>query len=112
MESIKNKQLESAEQDPPRLVVFINEEENAVANYVVGDNCQIFGQTLSVLDSVMLLIAVYYVFDLEYPTIYAQMLGIIQHWVVGDAYTEQKCTNFIKFSDMLSKLSDKPDTSQ
>jgi hypothetical protein len=52
---------------------------------VAGDNCQIFGQTLSVLDSIMLLIAIYYVFDLEYPAMYAQMLGIIQHWVVGDA---------------------------
>jgi hypothetical protein len=45
------------------------------------------------------LIAIYYVFDLEYTTMYAQMVGIIQHWVVGDAYTEQRCTNFIKFSD-------------
>jgi len=52
-----------------------------------------FGQTLLVLNSIMMLIAIYYVFDLEYPTMYAQMLGIIQHWVVGDAYTEQKCTN-------------------
>ena len=40
------------------------------------------------------------------------MLGIIQHWVVDDAYTEQKCTNFIKFADMLSKSSDKPDISE
>jgi hypothetical protein len=79
---------------------------------VVGDNCQIFGQTLSVLDSIMLLIAIYYVFDLEYPTMYAQMLGIIQHWVVDDAYTQQKCTNFITFADMLSKSSDKPDISE
>jgi hypothetical protein len=36
----------------------------AIPNYVVGDNCQMFGHTLSVLDSIMLLIAIYYVFDL------------------------------------------------
>ena len=64
------------------------------------------------LDSIMLLIAIYYVFELEYPTMYAQMLGIVQHWVVDDAYTEQKYTNFIKFADMLSKSSDKPDISE
>jgi hypothetical protein len=57
----------------------------------------------------MLLIAIYYVFDLEYPTMYVQMVGIIQHWVVGDAYTEQKWSNLIKYSDMLLKSSDKPD---
>jgi len=68
-----------------------------ILNYMVGDNCLMFGQTLSVLDIIMLLIAIYYVFDLEYPTTYAQMVGIIQHWVIGDAYTEQKCTFNICF---------------
>ena len=78
-----------------RNMTLILRSSPAIPKYVVDDNCQIFGQTLSVLDSIMLLIAIYYVFDLEYPTMYAQMVGIIQHWVVGDAYTEQKCTNFI-----------------
>jgi hypothetical protein len=60
----------------------------------------------------MLLIAIYYVFDLEYPTLYVHMVGIIQHWVVGDAYAEQKWSNSIKFPDMLSKSSDKPGISE
>ena len=89
-----------------RNMTLILSSSMAIPNYVVGDNCQMFGQTLSVLDSIMLLIAIYYVFDLEYTTMYAQMVGIIQHWVVGDAYTEQK------FSDMLSISSDKPDISE
>ena len=95
-----------------RNMTLILRSSLVIPNYVVGDNCQMFGQTLSVLNSIMLLIAIYYVFDLEYPTMYVQMVGIMQHWVVGDAYTEQKCTNFIKFSDMLSKSSDKPDISE
>jgi hypothetical protein len=95
-----------------RNMTLILRSSPAIPKYVVDDNCQIFGQTLSVLDSIMLLIAIYYVFDLEYPTMYAQMVGIIQHWVVVNAYTEQKCTNFIKFSDMLSISSDKPDISE
>jgi hypothetical protein len=92
-----------------RNMTLILSSSQAIPNYVVGDNCQMFGQTLSVLDSIMLLIAIYYVFDLEYPTMYVQMVGIIQHWVVGDAYTEQKWSNLIKYSDMLLKSSDKPD---
>ena len=95
-----------------RNMTLILRSSPAIPKYVVDDNCQIFGQTLSVLDSIMLLIAIYYVFDLEYPTMYAQMVGIIQHWVVGDAYTEQKWSNFIEFSDMLSISSDKPDISE
>jgi hypothetical protein len=92
-----------------RNMTLILSSSLAIPNYVVGDNCQMFGQTLSVLDSIILLIAIYYVFDLEYPTMYVQMVGIIQHWVVGDAYTEQKWSNLIKYSDMLLKSSDKPD---
>jgi hypothetical protein len=92
-----------------RNMTLILSSSLAIPNYVVGDNCQMFGQTLSVLDSIMLLIAIYYVFDLEYPTMFVQMVGIIQHWVVGDAYTEQKWSNLIKYSDMLLKSSDKPD---
>ena len=95
-----------------RNMTLILRSSLVIPNYVVGDNCQMFGQTLSVLDSIMLLIAIYYVFDLEYPTMYAQMVGIIQHWVVGDAYTKQKWSNFIQFSDMLSISSDKPDISE
>jgi hypothetical protein len=40
------------------------------------------------------------------------MVGIIQHWVVGDAYAKQKWSNFIQFSDMLSISSDIPDISE
>ena len=92
-----------------RNMTLILRSSLVIPNYVAGDNCLMFGQTLSVLNSIMLLIAIYYVFDLVYPTMYAQMLGIIQHWVVGDAYTEQKWSNLIKYSDMLLKSSDKPD---
>ena len=95
-----------------RNMTLILRSSLVIPNYVAGDNCQMFGQTLSVLDSIMLLIAIYYVFDLEYPTMYVHMVGIIQHWVVGDAYTEQKWSNFIEFSDMLSISSDKPDISE
>ena len=95
-----------------RNMTLILRSSLVISNYVVGDNCQMFGQTLSVLDSIMLLIAIYYVFDLEYPTMYVHMVGIIQHWVVGDAYAEQKWSNSIKFPDMLSKSSDKPGISE
>jgi hypothetical protein len=67
-----------------------------ISTHIIYLVLHVGGQTLSVLDSIMLLIAIYYVFDLEYPTRYAQMVGIIQHWVVGDAYTEQRCTNSVE----------------
>jgi len=64
---------------------------------------KILGQTLNVLDAAVLLMAVYYVFDLDYPEIYSQVLGMIQQWVIGDIYTQSKSSSWIKFSDLLSR---------
>lgn len=50
----------------------------------------------------MLNIGCYIVFDLEYPSIYGQFLGFLQHRVVGDIelFTQNKCTNWIIFSEL------------
>ncbi|XP_022238684.1 uncharacterized protein LOC111085258 [Limulus polyphemus] len=66
---IPQKHSDSADEEVPHLV-FTNSLEE------VGDNIKNFGQTSNIFDAMMLLIATYYVFDLEYPTIYSQVLGI------------------------------------
>lgn len=43
----------------------------------------------------MLHIGCYHVFDLECPSIYGQFLGFLQHRVVGDILTQNKCANCI-----------------
>jgi len=93
----------SEEEDAPVLVVFLDTENNYLCNYVIGDDTKIFGQTINIFDGIILLMASYYVFDLEYPIIYSQVLGIIQHWVLGDIFTQTKSTNWITFSDQLSR---------
>ncbi|XP_076086863.1 uncharacterized protein LOC143057442 [Mytilus galloprovincialis] len=103
VDQLPQTQLETAAEDPPRLVVFLDPEEDVSCIYVVGDNTQIFGQTTNILDAIVLLIACYYVFDLDYPAIYSQVLGLIQHWVIGDPFTENKTSAWIKFSDELSR---------
>ena len=90
-------------EDPPRLVVYLDTDDQVQCIYVVGDGTKIFGQTCSILDAVILLIAVYYIFDFDYPAIYSQVLGIVQHWVIGDPFTESKGSSWIKFSDELSR---------
>jgi hypothetical protein len=49
------------------------------------------------MTAALLLMGAYYVFDLDYPGIYAQVLSILQHWVVGDNFTQSKGT--MDFSD-------------
>jgi hypothetical protein len=51
------------------------------------------------MTAALLLMEAYYVFDLDYPVIYAQFVGILQHWVVGDIFTQSKGSKWINFSD-------------
>lgn len=96
LENISKKHLDSEEESPPSLIVFKNEYEVLVI-YIVADGCQMLDTTRCIRTAVMLLIASYYVFDLDYPAIYGQFLGFLQHWVVGDIFTQNKCTNWITF---------------
>eukprot|EP00105_Crassostrea_gigas_P039153 XP_019923301.1 PREDICTED: uncharacterized protein LOC105329498 [Crassostrea gigas] len=98
LENIPKKHLDSEKESPPSLIVFKNEDEVLVI-YIVADGCQILDTTRCIRTAVMLLIASYYVFDLDYPAIYGQFLGFLQHWVVGDIFTQNKCTNWINFSE-------------
>lgn len=55
--------------------------------------------TRSIVSATLLLMVAYYVFDLDYPAIYGQFVGVLQHWVIRDIFTQNKCTNWINFSD-------------
>ena len=103
VEDISKKALETADEEAPRLIFFLDEEEKVLAAYIVGDTVSIFGQTDSVLDALIVYMACFYVFDLDYPPIYAPVLGFLQHWAVGDPYTGAKGTNWIKLSDTLAR---------
>ena len=50
---------------------------------VVGDEVQISTQAETLLDGLMVLLAVYYVFDLAYPKMYPQLLGILQEYIIN-----------------------------
>lgn len=80
------------------MVVFLNEEE-IVVFYVIGDGCKILETTTCIRTATLLLMSAYYVSDLDYPVIYGQFLGILQHWVVGDIFTQIKTTSWINFSE-------------
>ena len=50
---------------------------------VVSDEVQMYTQAETLLDGLMVLLAVYYVFDLAYPKIYSQLLGILQEYIIN-----------------------------
>ena len=46
------------------------------------DEIQIYAQTKTLLGELMVLIAVYCIFDLAYPNMYSQLLGICQEYIL------------------------------
>ena len=73
-EDIK-KEVQSQRKEPPKLVVF-TDHHRLKSSFVVADGVTIMSKMGSTAtDAILLLIAVYYLFDLEYPKTYSQLLG-------------------------------------
>jgi hypothetical protein len=77
VDTLPAKDLEPAEVEAPRLVVYLDTKKTVLCQYIIEDGVQIFAQTTSVLNAMMVLMATYYVLDLEYPTVYCQVLGFL-----------------------------------
>ena len=93
--------LKSKELEPPHLRIMYNPDESLHGIYIVGDGDYIDAGDI-VLDALVTTIAVYYVFDLDYPDIFSQILGILQQYVVKDVYTGRKGSKYVRFSKWIS----------
>ena len=51
---------------------------------VVGDEVQIYTEAETLLDGLMVFLAVYYIFDLADPKMYSQLLGILQEYIINE----------------------------
>ena len=95
--------MRTGEKDPPRLLV-IKSDDKITAIFIVGDGVHISCRGNKVTDAVITLLGVYYVFDLDYPKIYSQILGILQTHVVGGVPFEgKKSAKYRTFNNSLLK---------
>lgn len=69
--------------------------------YIVAEGHKINAQTSNILDTVIALLAAYYVFDLNYPAMYGQFLGFLQQFVLEEPYIYFKGTNFQTLSSRI-----------
>ena len=90
------KHLQSKATEAPRLVLIYNSSGQLDIGYILCDRARITCTTSSIVECVLLLLATYYVFDLDYPEVYAQFLGFLQQMVLLEPYTGKKGSNFIK----------------
>ncbi|XP_038065740.1 uncharacterized protein LOC119735869 [Patiria miniata] len=98
--------LKTGDRDPPHLLV-LKKGGTIAGTFVVGDTVSIMCHSTSdksITSAMLTLIAVYYVFDLDYPKIYSQLLGTLQSHVVGGIpFDGKKSAKFRSFSNVLDK---------
>ena len=85
------------------MLYFSGDPQKYEETVVVGDEVQIYTQAETLLDGLMVLLAVYYVFDLAYPKMYSQLLGILQEYIINEPFTGGKSTKCIKLCTELNK---------
>ncbi|KFM61220.1 hypothetical protein X975_17343, partial [Stegodyphus mimosarum] len=90
--------ISKTENAPPQLYVFSDGQDMQKA-FVAGDRTVIDTNANNLYEALIVLIATYYTFLIEYPKSLSQILGLFQTYVVGESYEGTKsnrCTIFIE----------------
>lgn len=76
-------------------------DNNIKIIYAVGGGVFIDCGTNNSLKAIVALLGGYYIFDLNYPAIYGQLLGFLQQHILEEPYTYFKGSNYQQFSNKL-----------
>jgi len=90
--------LETVENEPLHIVV-LTVGEDITGVFIVGYTAVIKVPKPDILSATLLLLVSYYVFDIEYPRMYANLLGVLQTVAIGEPYlkeTSKQCKFFMK----------------
>ena len=85
----------------PSTVVFLNDDNSVNKVFVVGDTRQICHAS-NMSDGLLQLFSVYYLLNLNYPSHWAQMLGLLQHMCLNMELPQQMhSATFDRFRESL-----------
>ena len=102
-DSSTEQKAEEEKDEYPRLILYF--QKNRFYNSVlVADGVKIETQAMDIPYAVVVLIAAYYVFNIEYPMWWQNFLGLLQHIVVEEKY--KKASTSGTFGDKLDKIED------
>ncbi|KAG8188438.1 hypothetical protein JTE90_008005 [Oedothorax gibbosus] len=98
--------VKSIENSFPQLYIFSNGDE-LKRTLVAGDTTIVNTRTTDLSEAILVLIAAYYTFSLDYPPCFAQILGLLQNFVVGESYEGTKSPKYVKFMhELTNSISD------
>ncbi|GIY09160.1 hypothetical protein CDAR_535161 [Caerostris darwini] len=94
-------QVQSNENSSPLLFIFSDGVELQKA-FIAGDKTIIHTDTTDLGEALIILIATYYTFSMDYPKSFSQILGLLQTYVVGESYESIKSNRYTAFVSMLT----------
>ncbi|GIX89574.1 hypothetical protein CEXT_52902 [Caerostris extrusa] len=94
-------QVQSNENSSPLLFIFSDGVELQKA-FIAGDKTIIHTNTTDLGEALIILIATYYTFSMDYPKSFSQILGLLQTYVVGESYESIKSNRYTAFVSMLT----------
>jgi len=77
--------------------MFIGVHNDTKEDIITADMARIYTRVSDVYDAVLLLMASYYVAHFTFPKVYVNLLSILQHFVVSEAYSSERSSNSITF---------------
>ena len=93
--------LKTKPAEEPSIVIFLNEDGTPNKLFIVGDTLNI-AEADNLIQGLLVLYAVYYLMDLNYPIHYAQILGLIQQCCLGIEFQPVlRSAAFISFKESL-----------
>ena len=98
--------LKSSQGAAPKLILF-RDDGQSIGAYISGDETAIrcYGDCLMVM--MLQLLAVYYVFDLDYPKANAMFLGLLQQFVLDEPFTKESSKKFKFFAKKMRSFFNK-----
>jgi hypothetical protein len=89
--------------EEPKLLFVLDEEGEPTSIFVIGDTLDLCKLPDNNIDSaVLVLIAWYFLLNLNYPEYYAQILGLIQHYCINVEVPEaQRKAGFMQLLSLM-----------
>ena len=106
MDTDVESKLKTKEGTAPTLII-LRGDDGLNGAYIIGDgvNIRCYGDCVMVY--VLQLVAVYYIFDVDYPRAHAMFLGFLQQFVVNELFVRESSKKFKFFCKKVRPVFDK-----
>ena len=87
----------------PQLLVVM-EESTVIQCLVVADDCKLECPAMTFRQALFILISIYYIAWLSYPSAFNQIVGFLQEYVLGELFATNRAKSCVQLMHKLEKI--------